>query len=114
MDHRLASLRTRFLKESPRMRLGHLAADLARIASFASQGAVAQAKPIIRESKFFAEWTADQSELEVQQLLSDLQSLLARKEREISRWAENAAILQSAAKEMKRTSEELLKLAGLV
>ena len=73
----LESIRQRLMREEPKRRLGHLAADLLRIANFIESGSANEAKPIFRESKWFAEWIAPETDLKTQQLLADAQSFLA-------------------------------------
>ena len=110
----LDSIRNRFMKESPQMRLGHLAADLLRIANFIETGSANEARPIFRESKWFAELIAPGSDLRTQQLLADAQSFLAYQELDWSNWTVKAESVTSTAATVRIWSNELLKQSGLV
>ena len=109
----LNSIQNRFMKESPQMRLGHLAADLLRIANFIESGSANEAKPIFRESKWFAEWIARESDLKTQQMLADAQSFLAFQELDWSNWSTRAETIQNTANTVRIWSDELLKQSGL-
>ena len=72
------TIRERYLRDPLPVRLGGLAADLARIASFAenprNHDAVAS---LLEESKHFAEWAAPSAPLDIQETLVQVQVLLA-------------------------------------
>lgn len=103
-------IRQRFLQDSLPIRLGGLAADLARISSFAEDPADRNAvASLLEESKYFAEWIAQEAPLETQTLLAELQVMLAVWER---RWL-NGTPDQTMRTEAQRKSDELLALAGL-
>ncbi|GEM_PF-1988275 len=110
----LESVKKRFLREEPAKRLGHLAADLLRVANFIETGSSNAAIPIIRESKFMAEWSAPDSDPEVQGLLSEMQSFLALKEVAWNRWIQNQSEVRQAASTLRYWSEEFLKHSGLL
>ena len=110
----LESVRQRFLHEEPTKRLGHLAADLLRIANFIETGSHNAAIPIIRESKFMAEWAAPDSDPETQGLLSETQSFLAFKELQWSQWISDEAEVQQTALTIRSWSDEFLKRTGLL
>jgi len=73
------SLRVRYLRDSLPIRLGGLAANLARIQSFSNHpghgDAVAR---LVHESKLFIEWTASEADPAVQAVLVDCQRQLVR------------------------------------
>lgn len=73
------ALRERYLRDPLPVRLGGLAANLARIRSFsdhpAHQDAVAR---LVHESKLFIEWIAPEAGPSVQAILVDCQRQLAR------------------------------------
>ncbi len=102
-------IRQRFLRDPLPIRLGGLAADLARISSFAenpdNREAVAS---VLEESKSFAEWIAPDAPLETQEFLAKLQVILALWERG---WLTGQPV-PTMRHEATRKSEELLKLAG--
>lgn len=105
------SLRDRYLRDPLPIRLGGLAADLARIASFAvnPQNGAAVAS-LLEEGKYFAEWTAPDAPLNVQEVLAEVQVTLALWQR---RWL--AGQLQPLMPaEAHRWSEKLLELSGLI
>lgn len=74
----LERIRTRFLRDPLPVRLGGLAADLARVASsarHATGGAATLA--MLEESQYFIEWTAAEVAPEVGEELVNLQVMLA-------------------------------------
>ena len=73
----LEQKRERYLKDPLPVRLGGLAADLARIASSArhAQGSASVAE-MIEESRYLIEWTAAEAEPEIAGELVDIQRLL--------------------------------------
>jgi hypothetical protein len=74
----LEAIKARYLQDDLRVRLGGIAANLARIASasfdFADWEAV---QSMLEESEFFIEWTAPEAPLNAQALLVELQIQLA-------------------------------------
>lgn len=74
----LEIIKKRYLQDDLPVRLGGIAANLARIASFSSNPANWETvQSMIEESKFFIEWTAPEAPLNVQALLVELQIQLA-------------------------------------
>jgi hypothetical protein len=74
----IEAIRTRYLRDDLRMRLGGIAANLARIDSCSSNPANWEAvQSMLEESEFFIEWTAPEAPLNVQALLVELQIKLA-------------------------------------
>lgn len=108
-------LRERFIRDEPSIRLGGIAANLARIESFADHpGHGHVVRRLIRESEFFIEWTVPDTELSAQDALVECQRRLARwylKWQEI--W-ENTAMREAVAIEVGRWSKRLLELSGLL
>lgn len=103
-------VRRRFLRDPLPIRLGGLAADLARIASFSENPANHQAvTSVLEEGKYFAEWIASDAPLETQAVLAELQVLLAVWERG---WLNRNPVPTMRA-DAQRKSDELLVLAGL-
>ena len=105
------TIRQRFLRDPLPGRLGALAADLARIASFAenpkNQRAVAS---LLEEGKWFAEWAAPEAPLETQAVLAETQRALAIWERG---WL-NGSPVPTMSADARRKSDELLALSGLL
>jgi len=103
-------IRQRFLRDPLPIRLGGLAADLARIASFVEdprdQAAVAG---LLEEGKYFAEWTAPETPLETQVVLAEIQLALAMWQRQ---WAHGPHV-PGMREEATRQSDALLALSGL-
>ena len=102
------------MREEPKKRLGHLAADLLRIANFIESGSANEAKPIFRESKWFAEWIAPEADLQTQQLLADAQSFLAFQELNWTNWSTQTEAIHDTATAVRNWSQQLLQQAGLV
>jgi hypothetical protein len=74
----LEAIKTRYLKDDLSTRLGGIAANPARIASFSSHPADWEAvQSMLEESEFFIEWTAPEAPLNVQALLVEIQIQLA-------------------------------------
>lgn len=106
-----ASRRLRFMQDPVSIRLGGLAADLARIASFSENPKNADAVAgLFEEGKFFAEWVAPDADLEAQVVLVDVQRWLARRQR---RWLAGQRD-ESMGQEAQRWSDRLLELSGLL
>lgn len=73
------SIQARYMRDPLPVRLGGLAANLARVESFAANenhGEVV--KSLIEESKYFIEWTATDADLNVQIELVKIQRQLAQ------------------------------------
>lgn len=74
----IEAIKTRYLRDDIRARLGGIATNLARIASYSSNPANWKAvESMLEESKFFIEWTAPEAPLNVKALLVELQIQLA-------------------------------------
>ena len=72
-------VRERYLRDELPVRLGGLAANLARVGSFSQNPAHRDVvERLVEESKFFIEWAAPDAELGVQAELVELQIVLAR------------------------------------
>jgi hypothetical protein len=68
----------RFLRDPLPIRLGSLAADLARIASSARHtNGVSSVSEMLEESQYYIEWTAADAEPEIAGELVDIQRLIA-------------------------------------
>lgn len=111
----LAIIRERYLQDDPRVRLGGLAANLARIASFSDheehKGPV---QDLIVESEHFIEWTARDTELETQAELVRLQVELARwRARLEADWSDEGARREMGTR-AKQRSREVLEWSGLL
>lgn len=107
--------RERYLKDSVQIRLGGLAANLARISSFSRNPANFKAvKGLIEESKFFIEWTAKDAEIEKSSALVDLQINLALLERKLEENWQNEEVRANIGQQAKDWSKQVLKSANLI
>ena len=103
-------LRERYLRDPLPIRLGGLAADLARIASFAENPKNRDAvDSLLEESKYFAEWAAPDASPEIQEQLAEVQLAIAVWER---RWRAGHPEPQMRA-QAQQWSDQLLALSGL-
>ena len=102
----------RFMRDASPIRLGGIAADLARIASFASNPANRQAiLDMLEESKWFIEWTAPSEEPSKAARLVEIQVSLALMEYRLHRGDLDFASLSRLAAEW---SDEVLGMSGLL
>ena len=109
------AIRRRYLRDSLPVRLGGLAANLARIKSFSDHSDHQDVvENLLEESKFFIEWTVPDVELEVQTDLVQLQLQLAQWQ---YRWkniwvdpVQRAAV----AKQAYEWSKRMLEKSGLL
>ena len=103
-------IRERYLRDPVSVRLGGLAADLARIASFANNSKNRDAvESLLEEGKYFAEWTAPGAPVEVQSALAEVQVSLALWQR---RWLAGQPTPRMQ-EEAQRWSDQILELSGL-
>jgi hypothetical protein len=107
--------RERYLRDTLPIRLGGLAANLARVQSFSDhsdhQNVVER---LIHESKFFIEWTTLDAEITIQAELVELQRQLARWQ---YRWADiwaDPAQRAAIAEQAGAWSRRVLELSGLL
>jgi hypothetical protein len=108
-------IQERYLRDAIPVRLGGLAANLCRIKSFTayeeSRDAVAS---LIEESKFFIEWTARDTKIEIAAELVELQIQLARW---LYTWLQiwpDPSRRQQVAEQSLAWSERVLALSGLL
>jgi hypothetical protein len=74
----LAAIKDRYMKDGLKERLGGIAANLARIASFSANPKNRNAvESMLEETKFFIEWIAPDAPLNVQAFLVEVQIQLA-------------------------------------
>ena len=110
-----SEIRQRYLRDPLPIRLGGLAANLARIKSFSDHPDHRDVvESLLDESKFFIEWTALDADLPAQAELVDLQLQLARWQWAWSRiWADPAQ-RASGAEQAQRWSRRVLEMSGLL
>jgi hypothetical protein len=110
-----ASLKERYLRDELPIRLGNLASNLARIKSRCQNIAYRDlVEGVIKESKFFIEWTAGEAEIEVAAELVELQIQLSRWQyRWHSIWGDPEQRMK-VAEQAKIWSDRVLDLSGLL
>jgi hypothetical protein len=110
-----AAIKQRYLRDALPIRLGGLAANLARIKSFSDHADHRHVvESLLDESKFFIEWTAPDAELEVQAQLVELQIQLAQWQH---RWTEiwqDPTSRTNVAEESLAWSTKVLEMSGLL
>ncbi len=107
------SRRARYLRQTIPMRLGSVAADLARIASFAEIPANAAVESLMDESKAFIEWTAADLEIDAARLI-EIQRGLARWHFVWSQAQNDANERRKLADQAQAWSDEILGMSGLL
>jgi hypothetical protein len=109
------ALKERYMRDPLPIRLGGLAADLARVQSFSDNVNLRDAvEGLLEESRFFIEWMAPDAELEKQVTLVELQRQLTRWQHSWAHiWADpvrRAAVAEQAGV----WSERVLGMSGLL
>jgi hypothetical protein len=111
----LTAIRERYLRDELPVRLGGLAANLARIKSFSDHPDHRDViESLLNESKFFIEWTAPDAELDTQVTLVELQLQLARWQ---CAWADiwtDPVQRATIAEQAGVWSERVLEISGLL
>ena len=111
MVKNLGARRDRYLADDIPIRLGGIAANLARVASSASNPANRPAVlDMIEESKWFIEWAAPTLDIDVAARLAEIQVSLAMLESRINQGMAASEIADQAAS----WSEEILNMSGLL
>jgi hypothetical protein len=104
--------RDRYMRDQPAVRLGGLAANLARVSSIAHEPAERQAVlDLVEESKWFIEWTAPTEAVETAARLAEIQVALSVLERDLLLDTADVATLANLAADW---SAELLEMSGLL
>lgn len=107
----LASRHERYMRDDAPVRLGGIAANLARICSFSDEPAHRQAiLDMIEESKWFIEWAGPSLEIDIAARLAEIQVSLAMIESQIDQGMPASEIADQAAS----WSEEILNMSGLL
>lgn len=109
------AIRERYLRDPLSIRLGGLAADLARVQSFSDNSNLRDAvEGMLEESRFFIEWMAPDAELEKQVVLVELQRQLTRWQHSwVHIWADPAR-RAAVAEQAGVWSERVLGMSGLL
>ena len=105
------AIRERYLRDPLPVRLGGLAADLARIASFAENPQNREAvASLLEEGKYFAEWAAPNAAENVQEALATVQlQLVLWQRRWLARQPEPRMRMEA-----QEWSDQFLALSGLL
>lgn len=111
----LENLRTRYLKDSIPVRLAGLAANLLRIANFSKNiNHHELVSSIVKESKWFIEWTAAEMEIERAAELVGLQlQLTAWDFQSLEKWQVDEW-RSSLCAQARTWSERILQMSGLL
>jgi len=111
----LAKRRSRYLQDSTPVRLGGLAANLGRVASFSKHADHRDVvNSILQESKWFIEWTAGDLEIDRAAELVRLQVQLASWQLKApTEWSDESWRNKLVA-DSKEWSERLLEMSGLL
>lgn len=111
----LEAIRTRYLQQDKARRLGGVAANLARVASFVDNPNNFKAvETIIEESKFLIEWIAPDLPLDVQTNLIELQIQLSLWHLKFPEISQNPESLKNLIDQASVWSKKILKLSGFV
>lgn len=110
-----SALRERFLRDSPAVRLGGLAANLARVQSFSDHEAHGDVvRQLLEESKWLIEWAAPEAEPAVRGLLVNCQRQLARWTLDWAHIWSDPERRTSVSREAGEWSRHLLEVSGLL
>lgn len=107
--------KSRYLMDSLPVRMGGLAANLARVGSVVAfpKGKIVVID-LFEESKFFIEWTAADFDVETAAELVDVQRKLVRWQRSIDTFWDDEARRMEFGAEAKYISDRLLAKSGLL
>ena len=107
--------RERFLRDNVAIRLGGIAANLARVHSFSDHPEHGNAvRSIIEESKFFLEWAIPDADGEIQPALVELQLTLATWGRQWDGIWSDTEKRRACAEKAREHSAQVLGLSGLL
>jgi hypothetical protein len=111
----LSAVRARYVRDPLPVRLGGLAADLARISSFSQNPAnLAPVADLMREAAHFIEWCALESDLESQTTLLELQRHLAHWRMRLPQRFHDQTWRAQVMAEAQRWSQRMLEMSGLL
>lgn len=112
---RFARIKDRYMQDDLAVRLGGLAANLARISSFLDDIRHMQAvNDLVIESEHFIEWTARDAELKDQERLVELQIELAGRQFRLREDWDDESKRREIADFAKNWSNEVLEMSGLL
>ena len=108
-------IQERYLRDALPVRLGGLAANLARVKSFSENPEHRDVvESLLEESKFFIEWTASNVEPDFQKELIELQLQLAQWQRIWSDIWEDSAQRENVTRQAQIWSKRVLEMSGLL
>ncbi len=111
----LNRIRERYLQDAIPTRLGGIAANLARVRSFSKNPGNRDAVySLLDESKWFIEWTAAETEVDVAAQLVELQIELSLLQLDWERIWSNPAVRAAVATHSKNWSDRILQMSGLL
>lgn len=111
----LSAIQARYVRDPLPVRLGGLAADLARIASFSQNPAnLGPVADLIREAAHFIEWCAPESDLESRVTLLELQRHLAHWRLWLSHRFSDQTWRDQVIAEAQRWNQRVLEMSGLL
>jgi hypothetical protein len=111
----LSAIQARYVRDPLPVRLGGLAADLARIVSFSRNPAnLVPVADLMREAAHFVEWCVLESDLESQVTLLELQRHLARWRMRLPQRFPDQAWRDQVIAEAQRWSQRVLEMSGLL
>jgi len=112
---KLEKLRSRYLQDSVAIRLGGLAANLARVASFSkNEGNREAVLATFQESKWFIEWTAGELDFQAAAELIYLQVQMALWQlRSDKKWNDNSW-RSELINQSQQWSQRILQMSGLI
>lgn len=111
----LEQRRARYLQDALPIRLGGLAANLSRVASFSKHAHIQETvSSILLESRWFIEWTAQELEIFQTAELVELQVQLALWDLESHRHWNDEKWRNSLSNEAQRWSQRILEMSGLM
>jgi hypothetical protein len=111
----LAAKRERFMRDPLPIRLGGLAANLARVESFSTHEALRDAVGrLIQESSHFIEWTVLDADQNVRVELAELQRQLTEWQHSLADIWPDTARRASVAYEARNWSQRVLAASGIL
>ncbi|KPJ58635.1 MAG: hypothetical protein AMJ46_13925 [Latescibacteria bacterium DG_63] len=111
----VAVIRERYLRDAVPVRLGGLAASLARVESLSEHpGHKEVVASLLEECRYFIEWTGAEADLETQVELMEVQRQLARWHYAWNEIWDDPVRRSSVAAEAGRWSRRILGFSGLV
>lgn len=111
----LDEIRERYMRDAVPMRLGGLAANLARVNSFSKNQSNREAvNNLLEESKYFIEWTAHETEIEIAAELIEMQIQLARWQQRLRNIWEDQTHRAMIGEQARVWSNKLLERSGLL